>query len=222
MRNRMKHWLRRLVVAAACAGSFSPAFAQQKPAAPPPGYVSINVVGMVTVVPSLTTAMRNNLDAAENTSIRALAGEGQGSPALVHAALVSSANAFCAESQGQVPDCKDIPGTIAPFLAEADIVFNLVPKSQWDPTTFTATGLPVFAISYVKPPPPPVTAAPAKTFVGACIGIPGLGSICNPGVGVSAADVTNGQVVVQGGVAYTARISSGMMGLSLTFTPVGQ
>ena len=225
MKTKTLNWLRRLIVTAA-AGSMTMVHAQSPQALaqnPPSGYATFTVNGMTTVGPTLATALRNEVTAAENVSVLALTNQGQGSIALIQAATTALASSYCREAGGALPGCDDIPGTLAPFLAEEALVFGLVPASQWDPRTFSIN-MPVYALAYVPAPQPTPVVPGGQPLVGMCYFF-GTNGICNPGPGASVVNIKDGQVVIQDGKKYIARVTVGLLamgsqGAQITFSPV--
>lgn len=203
------------------------------PATPPPGFTAVPFGNSLQIVPTLATVMQNEVTSMESESILSLCGEGMCSTALVVANLNAWASSYCAEQPlaGGCGSTAQVAAIMAPFVAQLQAAFALVPASQWNPSTFTATGTYVNAIGFVQQAaasPAPAAPVVPQLIVDttSCNFISGIngpsGTICGAMPGVTVAMVQAlGPYVSQGGALYSVHISRGLMGTTYFFEPVG-
>lgn len=184
-----------------------------------------------TVVPPLSAVLADYVQQVESESFLALYGENMKTVGDVIANMETVASNYCggiatiAGINPAVTGCANASAAEAPFVTQLQNDFALAAASQWNPATFT-NNLPANVAGYLalqKPAPPPAPAPPTQV-VGNCYQVSGVnsptGTICSPASGVSLSQLTDGQLVSQGGQLYLTHVVSGLMGKSAFFEPV--
>lgn len=212
----------------------APAFAQAPAATAPAGDIMATFGLSSVAIPTLGTMAQNTNTMMESESILSLVGQGTVSPAAAVANLNATANAYCGGQFGpQLADCASpaaIAAALAPYVAQLQAAFTLVPLSQWNPLTFTVTGQYASAIQYVNAAAalaatPPTGPAIPQLIVGTCYTVNGINSPsgieCGGADGVTVAMVQAlGPMVSQNGQLYSVHVYREMMGMAYYFSPV--
>ncbi len=193
------------------------------PSGAPFNYEQVNIGGLLTTIPSLSTALASWVQIVESESVLSLFNEGMNGAAGVQAQLRGTADVICAEASGTLSECPNEAAAEAPFLAQLAADFARVPASQWNPATFSAN-LGVSAAQFKPAPPSPLVPSRSGSNmvnVATCV-VPSGSAItmCLGGPGSNAAQASNGALFGEGGVAYVTHVSNGLFGRTVWYEPV--
>ena len=180
--------------------------------APPDGYVTVEINGLKTTVPTIDTAMAAWVKRVENVPIASLVNEGLVTPASLVREVSVYVKVMCAEAGNTLPGCDVVDAVAQPFANQLSADLASVPKWGLDVSSSISA-----AVAAAKP--APVTASPgAQPLVGGCYSTQAFGTVCSLGPGLPISTAKDGTVVSQNGADYLLHVSQGLMGTVAYFT----